>query len=90
MNSDELMIIKIVNMKPEFRNQIYSQSFFNMTEFLSSNENYTNESIYVSNYTNKTLNDPRNFSIFYEHPPLFVMEYVQMPNLLTMPRETRF
>lgn len=87
---DELLIIKVVKMKPEYKNQTYSKSYFNLTEFLSSNMTYSNESIYAANYTNKTMNDPRNFSLFYEQPPLMVMEYVQMPQLLTMPRETRY
>ena len=85
-------MIKIVTLKPEYKNKIYSQNFFNLTEFLENNTNSSNNTLNPNNFSNPFINrsDPRNLSDFYEHPALFMMEMVQMPQLLSLPRDTRY
>lgn len=87
---DEILIVKIVSLRPEFKNMIYSRSFFNLTEFLSSNTSHIDDALFAKNITNKTYSDPRNFSQFYQEKNSFVtIEIVQMPQLLAMPSDTK-
>ena len=86
---DELLIIEIVSLKDEYKNKIYSREFFNISEYYLNENNYTNNTLFRVNYTNTTFSDPRNFSMFYVSRPSLVIEVVQIPQLLSMPRDIR-
>lgn len=78
-----------MRLKDEYKNKIYSRDFFNITEYYLDENNYTNNTSFRVNYTNKTFSDPRNFSMFHEGRPLLVLEFVQVPQLLSMPKDIR-